>query len=609
MANMLTGIMTHEDAAPHVGLENALPLSDSDPQRTAKEPKMNKSATRKKKNQIANRARHRLRSIHRDATSLAKMLRKDLAAKISPAAEDWPVIPNERCGTWYISPALQGTSSDAHVGTCCYFKSTDGHRDTWNFSFKRLNLQLLDVLAQHGGCVVVDSSVRKPLPDSFTFTIPIWACVLNRIAVRYRSNLLDGGMATPHFWDTQLYTPHSLVDPKERETISALLDQHVDDLYQSKAIVNPKHLLECLTKPIRPSWITNGGTEWLEPSLDDNTRGNYLWLVCANPSTYDFSPIGKIQTVWIDDEQAENAEGYYHVSGAADDHESWARHLTPAFFWKHEAELMDPALSDDQVDQLVDTIVSNAKALSNWNQEDPNYHHHEDYMDQIGNLSLWIGSRRAGRPPECWDHFDAILNVTDQEYEGMTETANFSAVNSARFYLQLPVAEGKRDRTELERWMPVGLLFLIQHLQHGKRILVHCNQGKDRSVAMVLAFVILACPLTFPLALDQGFGAWKLEIAEDSCSEQGQFYKHSGLQSAAVESLLSKGGKEQFLNWIHAQKGAPSTESMADKERLRIALHLIRQDRSVSDPTRSTMQKINRFFMSSSMYRVQDQPT
>ena len=54
--------------------------------------------------------------------------------------------------------------------------------------------------------------------------------------------------------------------------------------------------------------------------------------------------------------------------------------------------------------------------------------------------------------------------------------------------------------------------------------------------------------------------------------------------------------KEIFLNWAHKQKKLPPNIPLANKESLRIALHLIQQDREVAEPTRSTMQKINRFF-------------
>ena len=38
---------------------------------------------------------------------------------------------------------------------------------------------------------------------------------------------------------------------------------------------------------------------------------------------------------------------------------------------------------------------------------------------------LAVGSRRAGRPPECWAAFDAVVNVTQDEYAGMAGVQEF----------------------------------------------------------------------------------------------------------------------------------------------------------------------------------------
>jgi tRNA A64-2'-O-ribosylphosphate transferase len=267
-------------------------------------------------------------------------------------------------------------------------------------------------------------------------------------------------------------------------------------------------------------------------------------------------------------------------------------------------------LDDDQVDKTIDNIMiheagddsDNIVALDMTTSATDI----SPFCDRIGKLNLWVGSRKAGRPPECWNAFDAILNVTAQQY----------AENENRtFYLQLPVQEGKRDKHELERWMPIGLVFLIHHLQQGRRVLVHCAQGKDRSVACVLIFVVLACRLYFPLELKSDFSTWdisSLQEAEDGPHEQqadsndkeDSSYLNSGLCSSLVRQLLEVHGNEIFLRWLHGQLGREVKNGpLADKEGVRIALHLVRQDREAADPTRSTMQKIHRFLMSSNIYQ------
>jgi tRNA A64-2'-O-ribosylphosphate transferase len=67
-----------------------------------------------------------------------------------------PILANERCGAWYVSP-------EKRAGLC-YFKSTDGHFGGWDFSRRRVNLGVLERLDGRGerrdGICVVDSTRR-----------------------------------------------------------------------------------------------------------------------------------------------------------------------------------------------------------------------------------------------------------------------------------------------------------------------------------------------------------------------------------------------------------------------------------------------------------------
>lgn len=84
----------------------------------------------------------RLRSISDDASYV-----RDIAKRLR-----YPVVTNERCGSWYVPPDIKAGSA--------YFKSTDGHAGQWSFSLRRLNLQLLPLIGEKGGCVIVDSTRR-----------------------------------------------------------------------------------------------------------------------------------------------------------------------------------------------------------------------------------------------------------------------------------------------------------------------------------------------------------------------------------------------------------------------------------------------------------------
>lgn len=81
---------------------------------------------------------NRLQSIHEDAQYVSKLHEK---------FPDLPVFANERCGSWYVDPAVLDGS--------VYFKSVDGHHGRWNFCLKRSNLHVLETMVKHSGYVVI----------------------------------------------------------------------------------------------------------------------------------------------------------------------------------------------------------------------------------------------------------------------------------------------------------------------------------------------------------------------------------------------------------------------------------------------------------------------
>ena len=140
---------------------------------------------------------------------------------------------------------------------------------------------------------------------------------------------------------------------------------------------------------------------------------------------------------------------------------------------------------------------------------------------------LAVGSRRAGRPPECWAAFDAVVNVTQDEYEGMAGDAR---------YLQVPVAEGKRDKVGLVQHLPAALRFVAARLAKGDRVLVHCAQGRDRSVGVALA--VLATCFDEDLALDAERCA--AVAAHRSASRARTSSKHAASTARATPTLRSR---------------------------------------------------------------------
>lgn len=515
--------------------------------------------TRSDDRKSANKAFHRLCSIRYDVDHFLRPLLKD-----NDELNKVSVIPNIRCGLWYSIPLLSLSSERERINSC-YFKSTDGHVHA--FSLKRLNLELLNLFEdqQQNRIVIIDSSVRKSMPDSFSRTIPIWCTVLNQVTQRYRQDRQHEDQNIAH-WDTDLYTPE-LISKSERSNMDIKAKESADILYQCQAIVNVHKFLGLMQKPLRPVWITpTSDTNGLLEMIRDP---RFNWVICINSSRQSSPRVYWNETFW-------------YTPGAADDEEAWAFGMTAQEFWKSAFDMPD-----------------NADEVDNWLQKKRQSITQDDFVEKpsvrnfdwlrIRTMKLAVGSRRAGRPPECWENFDAILNVTDTEYLDMEK------IPPGKFYLQLPVKEGKRG--DLEKWLSLSIFYTLLHLQVlGRRVLIHCAQGKDRSVAVALAVLLVATPLKYPLEWD--FRRLNCSSLVEQVSDEEN--DNSGLTPGLRQAMQGRQGRDTLINFLVQTENGYYSERIrrVSKEKMRIALHLIRQDRCSADPSRSTMQKLNRFFMS-----------
>ncbi|KAF7544028.1 hypothetical protein G7Z17_g10273 [Cylindrodendrum hubeiense] len=257
-------------------------------------------------------------SIHNRLTSI----RDDAAfvARVATAYGPRPLVANERCGSWYIPPA------DKAAGA--YFKSTDGHERAWKFSTRRLNLHLIDMAEKNDGIIIVDSTRRgKRMPDALSTTLPVWCTVLNLA-------LLPSHPSSP-----VLHLPPFL-PPSAHAQITALLPQFLASLQALNL-----DLPSCLTKPLRPVWVTP------ESSLPEaNAAGasifeNFRPVICCTASR---RVVG-----------SEMDEGGY-IQGAGDDTENWACGLTPTVFWEHLENLL--VASEADLPELIAQLVSDQDA-------------------------------------------------------------------------------------------------------------------------------------------------------------------------------------------------------------------------------------------------------
>uniref|UniRef100_A0A7S2WAW5 Initiator tRNA phosphoribosyl transferase n=1 Tax=Mucochytrium quahogii TaxID=96639 RepID=A0A7S2WAW5_9STRA len=400
---------------------------------------------------------NRLRSIVHD---------EEFVSYVAGLYHNVPLVANMRCGAWYSEKFKSSV----------YFKSTDGHAGKWEMSTKRTNLHLCLLLAQNKGCIIVDSTRKgKSIPDSFSKTIPIWCACINRLVkkrlcAQNDTKLLSG-------WDDDLHVPPWCVSDSERNAIIKQLDGFVEKF---ESAVSPKLLdsvLPLLKKPLRALWITPSThmIEGLQPNL---TKLRFYPVMCLTASETVNAPGGVVAK-----------RTFQYQQGSADDHESWSMGLSASAFWGNLNHIMsDPALCEQHVLQVVEqtqgyTGYEHIEQHLSYEIESGVNQVEKSQFHRIGTTNLYIGSRSASKPPGCYQNFDAIVNCCTLEYEDNQR--------SSTNYLWLPIPEGKKGGKVLEKCIPIAMLFIAKCMLDKKRVLVHCAQGVDRSVTIVMAALLL----------------------------------------------------------------------------------------------------------------------
>ncbi|KAI9362906.1 tRNA A64-2'-O-ribosylphosphate transferase [Zopfochytrium polystomum] len=307
---------------------------------------------------------NRLRSITHDAEFIRNV--------VSRFPSSFVTLPNERCGSWYVDPAMSHSKS-------VYFKSTDGHFGQWDFNLRRLNAHIIPEICSGGGCIIVDSTRRgKSMPDSLAKTIPI----------------------------------------------------------------------------------------------------------CASEAV---------------PEGLERRSGYSYVQGSADDHEMWSKGLTPSLFWAHREDLLACETEQECAD-LIESLKLAHRTLG------PTKHLSTAVapFDWIGDTGIAIGSVHAGAAALTSPSiFRAVLNCGAQYPSSSSSSPDVARLRQADptaaalrpAYLYLAIPEGKKGQVALYESLDAGMAFMREELGTdggggAGKVLVHCMQGKDRSVCMVLAFLI-----------------------------------------------------------------------------------------------------------------------
>ena len=383
---------------------------------------------------------NRLNSILLDASFV-----RDVAAAYSSNNTPFsrPLIANERCGSWYISPA--------HKQGSAYFKSTDGHTSVWKFSTRRLNLQLLPCIGAYGGCIIVDSTRRgKRMPDALSKTVPIWISVMNRAL--WPENDEAG----------RLRTPPSVVSEMENAQISARLDSFVQSFVELG--LNLDKLRKELGKPMRPLWVTPESQLPIgRESAEDIFPEYHAVILVTSSRRVSGTEVG---------------EGGY-VQGSGDDTENWAHGLTPPVFWANKDLLL--RTPEGELPGTIARLVAEAEAAK---------------LVNAGGKAKQF----EAIPPTRSMRVLPMADLPEQEDEDIYVVLSPATTKEETWVLESPgariltlgVGTGKLGSRALRSAMPIIVAFIREHLLKGKtRITISCPGGKDLSVGCALALLCL----------------------------------------------------------------------------------------------------------------------
>ncbi|KAK3717855.1 tRNA A64-2'-O-ribosylphosphate transferase [Vermiconidia calcicola] len=378
-----------------------------------------------------------LTSLKRSNLSISNRLHsiKHDADFVQSVAEAYhlPLIANERCGGWYIPPSQKAGSA--------YFKSTDGHYGQWSFSLRRLNLQVLDVIERHGGCIIVDSTRRgKSMPDALSKTVPIWTAVLNCL------------LFPDHPSTHSLRSPGDVVSPSEHAQIEQRLSRFVMELRDLD--FDTDSLRQKLRgHPMRVGWVT---PDTDISALAANPANSNLVVLCTASS--------RTSNRGADDPD--------YVQGAADDSESWAHGLDAAMFWSHSEQLLSTA-EDDLPDVIEWLLLVDQKAEKCIRQP----------VLVRPTTNIWIANNAAAemRYPE----FDVVISCSEMQSHALAEKMKHC-------YLHLACTTGKVGSRRLRQELP-KLEHFVEKVTPTTRVLITCQTGKDLSVGVALAIICLFC--------------------------------------------------------------------------------------------------------------------
>lgn len=396
-----------------------------------------------------------------------------LESEVIPTFPNFPVIPNERCGTWYCDPRKYDKT--------CYFKSTDGHINEWNFSTRRLNFHLLPLLKDHSGIVIVDSTRSgKKMPDALSKTIPIWCAVLNILMLKSKGDNIN--------YDEVLFTPFETVSLSERSRIIKKLPELSEQLEKLKIFNGRAMYNDFRGKLLRPLWVYPG-SDILKSSKDIFTGEKIVseWLIGQDSN---FIPIILCTVSFLAQDGVEKRDGFTYHQGAGDDHELWSNGLEPDLFWAQIDQFKKFQGSSEEMERLVDEIVLKDKIDRHVGKESSTVAQSFTNIETI-TKEIQLGVVMDGivitkqLTDNLMDKFSKVIILSDTVKVRDDQVPDVESVKIYRLR-----SGSKKSSKELR----IKLIEIDQDisplLKKGpnltKPILICCNTGEDMSIGVIL---------------------------------------------------------------------------------------------------------------------------
>lgn len=347
-------------------------------------------------------------------------------------------------------------------------------------------------------------SATKRFPDALSKTVPIWAAVLNWAIADHRE---CGGGTTEPGWRDGVSLP-AWVGANE----AAMIDAAVPGWAAALAELQPgiPALSAALRRPLRPLWISRSSPLWALPSVAELP---FTPLVCVSASAPLTGHGQRCASSQLEEGDALPCS-FSYVPGAGDDEETWARGLSAEGFWQNSEQLLRAAGTGGLMD-AVDAVAAGVRhrtppALSAvaTGLHDLPPAGLRTLAPDAGALTApslpaggmrWVGQSRLGcasfaalrHRDDLWARADALIVCC--ETEGAAAVKDLAAPPSADAWLYAPVLRGKVAKTSLLTALPAAFAFAGPHLQAGRSVLVLCEDGLERSPALLLALLAGCC--------------------------------------------------------------------------------------------------------------------